>query len=138
MMQLRPRVAMALSLVIGQRLIVRLCPDCSQPDPRDEPQRALAAALNTWLHGHPVDIRQANAAGCASCAHSGHQGSAMVYELIEIDARARSLLASGANPAEVEPALLAGGRSIWERGLKGVAEGTISFDALKAAVRQPR
>ena len=127
-----------LSLVIGQRLIGRLCAGCSQPDRRDTVRRALAAALNTWLGGHPVNLRQADPDGCARCAHSGYLGSVLAYELIEIDARARSLIASGAHPVELEVALLSGGRSIWERGLKLVAEGTTSFDALKAAVRQPR
>jgi general secretion pathway protein E len=128
----------ALSLVIGHRLIARLCPQCSKPDARDTVRRALAAALNTWLAGHPVNLRRADPEGCPRCAHTGHLGSVLAYELIEIDVRARSLIASGAHPVELEPALLSGGRSIWERGLKRVAEGTISFDALCGAVRQPR
>jgi type II secretory ATPase GspE/PulE/Tfp pilus assembly ATPase PilB-like protein len=128
----------ALSLVIGQRLIGRLCADCAKPDERVEGRRALAAALNTWLGGHPVNLRRADPEGCARCAHSGYLGLALTYELIEIDARARGLIASGPDPVELESALLSNGRSIWERGLKLVAEGAIPFDALKAAIRQPR
>jgi hypothetical protein len=38
---------------------------------------------------------------------------------------------------ELEHALLAEGCSIWDRGLKRVADGATSLDALKATVRPP-
>jgi general secretion pathway protein E len=127
-----------LSLVVGQRLIGRLCDQCAKPDERDEARRALAAALNTWLEGHPVSLRRAGPDGCARCAHRGYLALVPVYELVEIDARARSLIASGADPVELESALLCGGRSMWDRGLKLVADGITSLDALKAAIHPPR
>ena len=61
----------------------------------------------------------------------------LAYELIDLDMRARGLIASGVDIVELEPGLLAEGRSIWDRGLKQVADGTTSLDALQAAVRQP-
>lgn len=128
----------ALTLVIGHRLIARLCPQCSAPDERELVRRALASALNTWLSGGAVNARQAAANGCARCGHTGYDGQLLAYELLEIDARARGLIGSSADPVELEHALLAGGASIWDRGLKRVAEGATSFDALQAAVRQPR
>jgi general secretion pathway protein E len=127
-----------LSLVIGQRLIARLCPECSAPDDREPVRRALAGALNTWLGGCAVHARRATPNGCARCGHTGYDGRLLVYELLDIDTRARGLIASSADPAELEQALLAGGASIWDRGLKRVADGSTSFDALQAAVRQPR
>jgi type II secretory ATPase GspE/PulE/Tfp pilus assembly ATPase PilB-like protein len=127
-----------LSLVIAQRLIARLCPDCSVPDERELVRRALTGALNTWLSGHAVRARRAAPGGCPQCAHTGYHGRILAYELLEIDARARGLIASGVDPVELEHALLAGGTSIWDRGLKRVADGITSFDALLAAVRRPR
>ncbi len=128
----------ALSLVIGQRLIGRLCPECSQPDNSEPVRRALAGALNTWLGGHAAHARRAAPNGCGRCGHTGYDGRVLAYELLEIDMRARGLIASGVDPVELEHVLLAGGASIWDRGLKHVANGCTSFDALKAAVRQPR
>ena len=127
-----------LSLVIGHRLIARLCPECSAPDDREPVRRALAGALNTWLGGCAVHARRATPNGCARCGHTGYDGRLLVYELLDIDTRARGLIASSADPAELEQALLAGGASIWDRGLKRVADGSTSLDALQAAVRQPR
>jgi general secretion pathway protein E len=128
----------ALSLVIGQRMIGRLCPDCSTPDERELVRRALAAALNTWLSGHTMRARRYAPNGCPRCRHAGYDGRVLAYELVEIDARARSLIASSVDPVELERALVGDGASIWERGLKHVAEGNTSFDALQSAVRQPR
>jgi general secretion pathway protein E len=132
------QVIEALSLAICQRLVRRLCPDCSLPDEREPVRRALAGALNTWLGGHAVQPRQAAPSGCARCGHTGYLGKVLAYELIELDMRARGLIASVADPVELESALLAEGRSIWDRGLKQVAEGATSLDALLSAVRQPR
>jgi len=128
----------ALSLVIGQRRIARLCPQCAMPDERKLVRHALAAALNTWLLDHPVSARRAAPAGCAHCAQTGYRGTLLVYELIEIDARARGLIASGIDPVELESALLAEGCTLWDRGLRHLADGTTSLEALQAAIRQPR
>jgi general secretion pathway protein E len=127
-----------LSLVIAQRLVARLCSACSISDDRDAVRRALAPATNTWLAGRPVQCRRAGPCGCAACRYTGYQGSVLAYELIEIDSRARSVMASDLDPVERERALLADGRSIWDRGLNQVADGTTSLDALQDAVRQPR
>jgi general secretion pathway protein E len=132
-----PQLIDGLSLVIGQRLIGRLCPDCSVADDREAVRRALAGALNTWLHGHAVQIRRATLGGCTQCARTGYAGRVLLYELLDIDERARGLIASSVDPVELERSLLTDGSSTWDRGLKRVAEGATSFDALQATVRQP-
>lgn len=128
----------ALSLVIAQRLMARLCPECSAPDDREAVRDALAAATNTWLDGLPVRARRARPGGCAQCRQTGHSGLTLAYELIEVDARARALIASAPDPVELERALLADGHTLWDRGLQRLAEGTTSLDALRAALRSPR
>jgi len=132
------QVLEALSLVVAQRLVGRLCPHCSQPDDRDEVRRALAAALNTWLAQAKVQARRSSPEGCRHCRGTGYDGKTLIYELLEIDSRARGLIGSGADAIELERALLADGRTLWDRGLARVADGTTSLDALLAAVRSPR
>jgi len=138
-LQVQPaQVPEALSLVIAQRWISRLCADCSQPDERPEVRHALAAALNTWLAQAPVRARRAAPSGCPRCHASGYRGRSLTYELIEVDGRARGLIGSGADAVELERALLADGRTLWDQGLARVADGTTSLDALRNAVRAPR
>jgi hypothetical protein len=57
--------------------------------------------------------------------------------LLDIDVRARGLIASDLDPVELERALLAEGCSLWDCGLRRVGDGVTSFDALLAGVRQP-
>lgn len=132
-----PQVVDGLSMVICQRLIGRLCPECSVPDDREPIRQSLAVALNTWLHGHAVHARRAASSRCAQCRQTGYVGRVLVYELVDVDARARGLIASSVDPIELEHALIAEGTTIWDRGLKYVADGTTSFDALIRGVRQP-
>jgi general secretion pathway protein E len=127
----------ALSLVIAQRLIARLCNDCSRPDDRALARQALAAALNTWWYGHTVQLRRSAPGGCARCGHTGYAGQVLVYELLDIDERARGLIASNIDPVELERALVPEGCSLWDCGLRRVGDGVTSFDALLAGVRQP-
>jgi type II secretory ATPase GspE/PulE/Tfp pilus assembly ATPase PilB-like protein len=131
------RLLDALCLVIGQRRVRRLCSHCAIPDGREEVRRALAAALNTWMAGRTARTRQACPQGCAHCAHTGYDGTLLAYELVDVDQRARGLIASVADPVELECLLLPDGRSVWDRGLKHVALGETSLDALRAAIRQP-
>ena len=126
-----------LSLVIAQRLLARLCPQCAIPDDNDAVRRALAAARNTWLGEQPGQPRRAGN-GCTACSHTGYSGRKLTCEVLEIDARARGLLAADADPLELERALLPDGATIWDRGLKLVAAGTTSLGALTAGIRNPR
>ena len=132
-----PQVIDGLSLVIGQRLIARLCQDCCRPDDRGPVRQALAGALNTWLRGSALQPRRAAPGGCAQCGQTGYAGRVLVYELLDVDARARGLIASSVDPVELEQALLPEGSSLWDCGLRRVADGVTSFDALLTGVRQP-
>jgi len=127
-----------LSLIIAQRLLARLCPQCAIPDEDDAVRRALAAARNTWLGEQPGQPRRAAPNGCTACNRTGYSGRKLACEVLEIDARARGLLATDADPLELERALLPDGATIWDRGLKLLAAGTTSLGALTAAIRNPR
>ncbi|HEY4038111.1 MAG TPA: ATPase, T2SS/T4P/T4SS family [Burkholderiaceae bacterium] len=132
-----PQILDGLSLVVAQRLIARLCRDCSTPDDRGAVRQALASALNTWWYGHAVQPRRPASGGCGRCGQTGYAGRVLVYELLDIDERARGLIASDLDPVELERALLPEGCSLWECGLRRVGDGVTSFDALLAGIRQP-
>ncbi len=127
-----------LTLAIAQRLLARPCGHCSLPDDRDEVRRVLAAALNTWMAQATVRPRRAAAGGCPQCGGSGYAGRTLAYELIEIDARARGLMASAADAFELERALLPEGSTLWDSGLQRLACGATSLEALRASIREPR
>ncbi len=131
-------VASYLNVAVARRLLPLLCRRCARPDERDEPRHVLASASNSWLAGQALRPGRAAPTGCGACSHSGYAGRIAIDEVLEVDARVRSLVEAGAGPLQLEQQLYASGRSLWDRGLRLLANGLTSLEALRAAVREPR
>nr|WP_283165070.1 GspE/PulE family protein [Shewanella aquimarina] len=87
-------VASALRVIIAQRLVRRVCHNCSQPyDP--------SAADHAWLSSiSGRDFSQAKfriGTGCQSCNGSGYRGRIGVFEILELDEQMIEAMRSG-NP----------------------------------------
>jgi len=130
-------LARDLLLVVAQRRVPRLCPACRQPDRGAGPRHALALATNSWLAGTAVEACLPKPGGCASCAGCGYAGHALAYEVMAVDSGVRALAEQGTVGLELEQAVFAGGRSLWDHGLRLVARGVCSLHSLRAAVREP-
>lgn len=131
---LRPEFSRRLSLVVAQRLVRRLCPQCARPDHSPEVRHALARAANTWLHGQALNPASANPRGCANCRGTGYHGRALVYEVLEVDAPVRTMIEEGAPHAILEQRLQSEGRSLWDHGIRLLAAGQISLDSLRESI----
>ncbi|MDH3561498.1 MAG: GspE/PulE family protein, partial [Gammaproteobacteria bacterium] len=72
-------VASSVQAILAQRLIRRVCPNCSITSPPDSNELA-------WLHSQPgasldnPDFRRGS--GCNNCNHTGYRGRIGVYELL--------------------------------------------------------
>ncbi|MEM7310231.1 MAG: GspE/PulE family protein [Planctomycetota bacterium] len=119
----------SLRAVIGQRLVRRNCVCCSrlaEPDPR------LAAGL-----GVPPDQLEGLVAGvgCGRCLHTGFQGRAGIYEMLELTPGLSAALASGATRAELEgEAHLALGDGLLADGLRQVRAGVTTLGEVARVV----
>ncbi len=74
-------LASALKIIIAQRLIRRICPDCITDTELDEDQ-------NIWLESNFKDVANINfkhGTGCQHCNNSGYKGRIGVYELLELE-----------------------------------------------------
>jgi type II secretory ATPase GspE/PulE/Tfp pilus assembly ATPase PilB-like protein len=131
-------LARDLQLVIAQRLVCRLCPACRQADRSAALRGAMAQAANSWLSDTVWEACAARPGGCVQCTGTGSAGHALAYELMVVDTGVRALAEQGAIGLEMEQALFADGRSLWDHGLRLVARGMCSLAALRAAIREPR
>ncbi len=129
-------LARYLLFIVAQCRVRRLCPCCRRPDTADTTRQVLAQATNSWLTG-PVTPFAAGAGGCPQCAGTGHQGWALAYEILDMDAGARVLVENGVLGLDLEQALFADGRSLWDHGLRLLARGSCSLAALRQAIREP-
>jgi MSHA biogenesis protein MshE len=118
-------IAAALDGVLAQRLVRRVCENCSQP-------AQLTVQQQSWLTRYlsPSDIeraRFADGAGCTYCNMTGYRGRIGLYELLEIDAPLAAAIRN-ADVTEVErrAARAPGFVPLVKRGLELALAGTTS------------
>jgi general secretion pathway protein E len=69
--------------ILSQRLVRRICPQCSEPYEPDPKILTRIASL-------PKDISHVRGKGCPACDNSGYKGQTGVFELLEFNDRLRS------------------------------------------------
>ncbi|MCQ2402931.1 MAG: Flp pilus assembly complex ATPase component TadA [Lentisphaeria bacterium] len=90
-------VSTALRCVIAQRLVRRLCPNCSQEDTNVSPEDAqeLSQAEKT-LGMQKASPRRAAPGGCPHCRNTGYQGRVGIYEILEVNEELEDMIAANA------------------------------------------
>jgi|CXWL01.1.fsa_nt_gi type II secretory ATPase GspE/PulE/Tfp pilus assembly ATPase PilB-like protein len=84
-------IAAGLKLVIGQRLVRLLCPDCKKATPLVSRESALLTADERGLIGKVY-----RSVGCKKCHNTGFVGRRPVYEVLNLDsAELRKLVLTG-------------------------------------------
>ncbi len=116
-------IAVALMGVISQRLVRRLCPNCSKPyQPGEHELRYLELPPD-----EEVTFRKPQ--GCSVCNNSGFKGRLAVHEILLIDQGIRDLVASNASTNEmVEYAVKQGMSTLRNECIKLLKRGVTSFD----------
>ena len=114
-------VVASLKLIIAQRLIRKLCPDCKEPcevKAGDIPQNIV---LNS-----PVIYR---AKGCEKCNLIGYKGRLVINEVVLIDEEIRTAISKGLSSSQImEVARKKGALTLLESGIKRVEEGITSLE----------
>jgi len=101
-------VATALEGIIAQRLVRRVCADCSEPAaPNPVIQSRLGSAFATIS-----EVRRGR--GCNICHGSGYKGRVGIYEVLTLDDDLRERIGSGASVLEIS-------RQVRQRGLRSIA-----------------
>jgi len=123
-------VGSAMSLVMAQRLVRRVCERCKEfvlPDPE------LLAAFNSdaeLLKGQPVPRGR----GCMACKQTGYAGRVALFEVLELSRAVRRLVLDGANEDEIKKRALADGFvTLRQAGLSKVREGITTLDEVRTA-----
>ncbi len=113
-----------LAAVLAQRLVRRVCPDCSavtEISPRD------LAGLRRLAPGSPLSARErypARDGECSTCDGARFRGRTVVAELLEVDEQIAVMVADAAADADIRRAAIAAGMStIQEVGLALVRSG---------------
>ncbi|MBF0370845.1 MAG: Flp pilus assembly complex ATPase component TadA [Magnetococcales bacterium] len=119
----------AIHAILAQRLVRRICPECSAPDPKADElikRHHLQALAAKWQ----VDkIQLHRGVGCDHCAGSGYRGRIAVIEYLPCDETLRAIPYDGEFLAKAHAHMQAQGfRNLMEDGLYKVLLGVTTVD----------
>ncbi len=107
-------------LLIAQRLVRKLCPECREPV-----QPAASFRERVKL----PEGKYFRPKGCASCRNMGYRGRVAIYEVLAADAKIQDLVSKRAHAEEIRQAARAQGmRSLLEDGVDKAAAGVTSLE----------
>lgn len=79
-------ISTAITCIVAQRLVRRVCPNCSTPyEPNSEEQ-----ALLKQNDIHTYQLRKGR--GCGECARTGYKGRMAIHEILLVDDTLRSMI----------------------------------------------
>lgn len=112
-------IAPSLVGVIAQRLVRKICRDCS------ETYQPAAAELDAMgLPELPPGTLLSRGRGCATCLKTGYKGRTAIREILEVNDALRAQIGQGANASELrESANASGFRSMRIQALERLFEG---------------
>ena len=118
-------VATSVHLIAAQRLIRRVCSNCSEEV--DLPPQALVEAGYSPSEAKTVKIHKGR--GCANCNNTGYKGRTGLYEVMEIDDEIRELILVGASALELKKKAIEKGMITLRRsGLIKVSQGITTLE----------
>ena len=128
-------VGSSLILVVAQRLIRKLCPNCKQP--HDIPKEALVRLGLIKSPDEDIVIYKASEKGCEVCNNTGYKGRTAVHEIMEIDEELRKLIIKGGTADDIRDlAVKKGMRTLYQSGLLKVKKGITSLEEINRVLMQ--
>jgi type IV pilus assembly protein PilB len=118
-------VATSVHLIVAQRLIRRICKDCSEVV--EVPVPALIDEGFTPDEAKTTKVQKGK--GCGTCNNTGYKGRVGLYEVMEVDDEIRELVLVGASAVELKKKAIERGMITLRRsGLIKVAAGMTTLE----------
>lgn len=118
-------VASAVNLVLAQRLVRRVCPECRFPEDV-APETLLDLGVREDELGTFTSYR---GRGCAVCNNTGYRGRMALYEVMPMHEQLRELVLMGASSAEIKrEAVRLGMLTLRRSGINKLKAGITSVD----------
>jgi len=116
----------SLSMVIGQRLVRKLCPKCK------EPYESNGLVVGDFKIKSDLIYR---AKGCDECSHTGYRGRMVISEIMLVNEAIRSLLTTNPTYEAIKDAARKNGMdTLFEAGMRKVEEGMTSVDEILGTI----
>jgi len=118
-------LASSVSLVIAQRLVRKVCPNCFE---MKVPPAALRKQLGMTEKSRKK-IPHAN--GCQECFHTGYSGRTAVYEVVAVSENLRQMIVDGVSESKmIEAARKEKCSFLFDNGIKKILQGATTFEEI--------
>jgi type IV pilus assembly protein PilB len=119
-------VGSALSLVVAQRLLRRLCDRCAETYVPDEDM--LRATKFPFTPGEPLPSLR-RAVGCQACSRTGFRGRTAIHEMLAVTPQIERMANEGAHTDQVREVAIANGmRTMRQDGWEKVLAGSTTIE----------
>ena len=116
-------ISSSLGGIVSQRLVRRLCKECSYEDTINSTERNLFSKYYTNVH------KVKRAKGCTACNYRGYVGRVGIFEVLPITKPMQRLIANGATNDQLEEQARKDGMiTLIESGLRKVIEGVTTVE----------
>lgn len=135
-------ISSALKMVIGQRLVRRICPECKEekkdvlPTVLDIMKKELASIPAETLKELDIDpnqpIKLYEGKGCNHCRNNGMKGRVGIYEVLEVNDKISSLVGEGKSENEIlKFAQTQGYTTMKQDGIIKILKGLTTFEEVQ-------
>jgi len=123
-------VGSAVTLVMAQRLVRRVCERCREPVIPEPEALAVLGDDAATLTGHPVQRGR----GCLACKQTGYFGRTAVFEVLELSRPVRRMVLDGLNEDQIKQRAVAEGMlTLRKSGVQKILQGVTTIDEVRAA-----
>ena len=123
-------VGSALTLVMAQRLVRKVCDRCRETWTPEPDQLAVLGEDAELLRGRPLSRGR----GCLACKQTGYLGRTAVFEVMELTRPIRRMVLDGLNEDQIKQRALEHGLvTLRKSGIQKVADGVTTIDEVRSA-----
>jgi type IV pilus assembly protein PilB len=123
-------VGSAITMVMAQRLVRRVCERCREEYVPDLGERASLGEDGELLAGKRI----ARGRGCIACKQTGYFGRTAVFEVMELNKSVRRLVLDGTNEDQIKQAAMGEGfLTLRKSGIRKILAGVTTTEEVRAA-----
>jgi len=123
-------VGSAITMVMAQRLVRRVCERCREEYVPEIGERASLGEDGAMLDGRRI----ARGRGCLACKQTGYLGRTAVFEVLELNKPVRRLVLDGANEDVIKQASIDEGlMTLRKSGIRKILAGVTTIEEVRAA-----
>jgi len=128
-------VASTVNLVIAQRLVRKICPDCKKEKKITDSE--IKSLSNYLPKNHDKKLNFYYGEGCSKCSESGYRGRVGIYEILEVTDEIREAFLRKASTVEIRKlAKISGTTFMVEDGLQKAEDGITTIEEVLKVINE--